>query len=223
ATGSAIQTRCQALGSERVMQAKGEVARSAEAGLALRLLGRFDARVAGRSIADGAWRLRRAKTLLKLLALTPEHRLHRDQVTEALWPGGGQGSGGLHQVLYTARRALASAEDGRASTRLTLQDDVVALDRDSLWIDVEGFERAATTAREARTVAAVSAALESFGGELLPEDRYEDWTTARRESLRETYLALRVELGELLAEAGDAPGAVEALQRAVVEEPLHER
>ena len=65
-------------------------------------------------------------------------------------------------------------------------------------------------------------ALGLYGGELLPEDRYEDWPAARREALRETYLALIVELGELLAARGDTPAAVEKLLRAVVEDPLHE-
>jgi DNA-binding SARP family transcriptional activator len=86
------------------------------------LLGGFDLSVDGRPVEDGAWRLRRAKTLLKLLALTPERRLHREQLTELLWPQGGQTDNGLHQVLYTARRALTSAGDAHASTRLSLRD-----------------------------------------------------------------------------------------------------
>jgi DNA-binding SARP family transcriptional activator len=33
-----------------------------------------------------AWRLRKARSVVKLLALTPGHRLHREHVIEALWP-----------------------------------------------------------------------------------------------------------------------------------------
>jgi len=66
------------------------------------------------------------------------------------------------------------------------------------------------------------AALELYTGELLPEDRYEDWTTARRESLRETYKGLLVELADLQAGAGDTTAAIETLQRAVIEDPLFE-
>jgi predicted ATPase/DNA-binding SARP family transcriptional activator len=205
-----------------VVEPEGHVGGFAQAGLALRLLGGFDVSVAGRPVEEGAWRLRRAKTLLKLLALTPERRLHREQVTEALWPEGGRAHNGLHQVLYTARRALASGGDEHAATRLTLRDDVVTLSDEELWIDVEGFERAATAAREAKTPATYRAALDLYTGELLPEDLYEDWATARRESLREMHLGLLVELAELLAKLGDVPRAVEALQRAVIEDPLHE-
>ncbi|HEU5441188.1 MAG TPA: hypothetical protein VFU88_18020 [Ktedonobacterales bacterium] len=34
---------------------------------------------------DDAWRRRRARTLVKLLALAPRRRQHREQVVDALW------------------------------------------------------------------------------------------------------------------------------------------
>jgi predicted ATPase/DNA-binding SARP family transcriptional activator len=187
----------------------------------VRLLGGFAVEVSGRRLEDRAWRLRRAKTLIKLLALTPERRLHREQLEDLLWPDGGPAANSLHQVLYTARRALATAGVDATAT-LALRDGVVELSRDSLRVDVDDFERAAAKAREAPAAEAYETALGLYGGELLPEDRYEDWPAARRESLRETYLALVVELGELLAARGDTSAAVEKLQRAVVEDPLHE-
>ena len=186
--------------------------------LGLRLLGGFAVNVAGEPVPDAAWRLRRAKSLVKLLALAPERRLHRDRVLEWLWPDGDPATGGLHQVLYTARRALESA-DADSAIGLTLKDDVVALTGDGIWVDVDAFEQAAAEARAKSTVAAYRSALELYGGELLPEDRYEEWTSARRESLRETFLGMLVELAALL---GDTAAAVEVLQRAVVEDPLYE-
>ena len=204
------------------MLARGEVAGAAQAALTLRLLGGFDVSVSERRVEEGAWRLRRAKTLLKLLALAPEHRIHREQVSEALWPGEQPAASALHQVLYTARRALQSTGEELAAACLTLHDDVITLTGDELWIDVVEFERAAAAARSNSSVQALSAALELYTGNLLPEDLYEEWTTARRESVRETHLALLVELAELLAEQGDGAGAVAALQRAVIAEPLHE-
>lgn len=182
-----------------------------QAPLGIQLLGGFAVRVGGRPVEEEAWRLRRAKGLIKLLALAPERRVHREQVTELLWPGREPAPNGLHQVLYTARRAVPG-------DRLVLRDDVVALVGEGISVDVDTFERAAATARSHRDVASYRDALELYAGELLPEDRYEDWTATRRESLRETYLALLVEL----AEASDATTAIEALQRALVDDPLHE-
>jgi hypothetical protein len=72
-------------GRERVR--RSEVARS-EKRMTIRawLLGGFRVSVGSRTITQDAWRLRKAATLVKLLALTPGHRMHREQAMEALWP-----------------------------------------------------------------------------------------------------------------------------------------
>ena len=73
-------------------------------------------------MAGGAWRLRDARRLVKLLAATPGHRLHREQALEALWPDATpeRPTGALHQALHAARRALrpdvTRATAGRTST-----------------------------------------------------------------------------------------------------------
>ena len=50
------------------------------------LLGGFRVSVGGRTIGEDAWRLRKAASLTKLLALTKGHRLHRERVMYLLWP-----------------------------------------------------------------------------------------------------------------------------------------
>src|SRR4029079_15514831 len=71
---------------------------------------------------------------------------------------------------------------------LRLRGGLLALDPPGpLTIDVVAFERAA---RAATDPADHEAALALYGGEWLPEDRYEDWAAARRETLRETYHGL---------------------------------
>ncbi len=114
--------------------------------------------------------------------------------------------------MYTARRALGQE-------RLALRDGVVTLAPEGLWVDVDEFEARAAAARRARTVDAYTAALALYGGELLPEDRFEEWAQARRDQLREMRLALMVELAALQEERADA---VATLQRVIVEDPLHE-
>ena len=52
----------------------------------IRLFGAFAVSVGGEVVPEGAWRLRKAKSLVKLLALAPERRVHREQATELLWP-----------------------------------------------------------------------------------------------------------------------------------------
>ncbi|HSS04083.1 MAG TPA: BTAD domain-containing putative transcriptional regulator [Solirubrobacterales bacterium] len=191
--------------------------------LCVSLLGAFSVTLNSDAIADDAWRLRKAKTLIKLLALAPERRLHADQAAELLWADRDQASArnNLHQAIYAARRALDSTGlDGRRC--LELNDDVIALcPRDPVRIDAVAFEEAAASAREEDDPAAYRAALDAYEGELLPEDRYEEWTASRRDSLHELRLALGIELAELEAPA-DRSAAIGRLREVLVDEPLHE-
>ena len=70
-------------------------------------------------------------------------------------------------------------------------------------VDVERFEAAAREARGTADPAAHERALELYAGELLPEDRYEPWTAARRVALRELHTTLCLELARA-GRAGDA-------------------
>jgi predicted ATPase/DNA-binding SARP family transcriptional activator len=191
--------------------------------LRIGLLGAFSVTLGGEVVADDVWRLRKAKTLIKLLALAPEQRLHADQAAELLWADRDQASArnNLHQAIFAARRALDSAsQDGRRF--LELHEDVISLSpRDLVRIDVVEFEAAAAAARVSRDPAAYRAALDTHEGELLPEDRYEEWTTSRRDALHELRLVLGVELAELEAPA-DQGAAIARLREVLVEAPLHE-
>src|SRR5215204_7525864 len=74
------------------------------------LLGGFRVSVGKRTIREDAWRLRKAAALVKLLALSPNHRLHREQAMDLLWPNLARraASNNLRRTLYSARRALDS-------------------------------------------------------------------------------------------------------------------
>ncbi|HEY2715716.1 MAG TPA: BTAD domain-containing putative transcriptional regulator, partial [Solirubrobacterales bacterium] len=191
--------------------------------LGVNLLGTFSVAVDGESIPDRAWRLRKAKTLIKLLALEPERRIHADRAAETLWPEHDRGAtrNNLHQAIYAARRALdAAGADGHEL--LELSEDLITLGRaDAVRVDVVAFEAAAARARCGTDPAAYRAALALYEGELLPEDRYEEWTASRREALRELRLGLALELAELEAVA-DPAAAIEQLREVLVAEPLHE-
>ena len=110
-----------------------------------------------------------------------------------------------------------------SSGYLLLREEQLTLCPDSpLWVDVEAFEEAATTARHAMEPAAFRAAIDLYAGELLPEDRYEPWVEERRAQLRELYLSLLLELAALYEERREFGEAIEALGRVVAEEPTRE-
>ena len=52
----------------------------------VRLLGDFSVRVGSRVVDWGEWRLRKAATLVQMLGLAKDHRLHRERIMAALWP-----------------------------------------------------------------------------------------------------------------------------------------
>ncbi len=167
--------------------------------LCIGLLGVFSISVGDNVIADDAWRLRKAKTLIKLLALAPERRLHVDQAAELLWAGRDPDSArnNLHQAIFAARRALDSIGlDG--SRYLELREELILLSpEDPVRIDTVAFEELAAAAREQGEPGAYRSALEGFDAELLPADRYEDWSLERRDCLDHLRLALEAELAEL--------------------------
>jgi DNA-binding SARP family transcriptional activator len=179
------------------------------------LLGGFRVSVGSRYIEASGWRLRKAMSLVKLLALARAHRLHRGQVMALFWPDlqTAATANNLHRALHFARGSLEAAP--ATNRHLQLQGDMLALCPDgSLWVDVEAFEEAAATVRRSREPAAYRAAIELYTGELLPEDRYEEWTQEGRAELRRTYLELLAELAGLHEERGEYEPAIGVLRLA---------
>ena len=70
------------------------------------LLGCFEVRVGSLTIGEDGWRLRKAASLVKLLALAPGHRLHREQ-KPASSGYGGQLADALDQGLPLLTRSSA--------------------------------------------------------------------------------------------------------------------
>jgi hypothetical protein len=50
------------------------------------LLGGFRFSVGSRAFEENRWRLKKAASLGKLLALAPYYKMHRERVTDLLWP-----------------------------------------------------------------------------------------------------------------------------------------
>lgn len=205
--------------------------RDAEAGagsgeLRVAMLGGFSVCVGSRPVRD-AWRLRKSKTVVKLLAVADGHRVHRDVLTEMLWPGldPGAAANNLHQALHAARRALAPAGSPPANV-LQLQDDIVSLSPPGgLVVDADVFAAAAQRALGSGSVEDYRGALDLYAGELLPEDRNADWAAPHRERLRAFYDSLRIGLARALLERGSPAEAVLLLEPLAGsrpnDEPLH--
>ena len=132
-------------------------------------------------ICEAQWKSQRARGLVKLLALAPGHQLHRDQNHNSLWPDAGlsAAANSLHQTLFTARRILNPLAPGC----LTLGEGFLNLsggEGQVLSVDIDQFEAAADQARGSQVPQVYQSALALYSGELLPEDRYEEWAVHRR-------------------------------------------
>lgn len=153
----------------------------------MRLLGDFSVEVDGHEVPASAWPTRRAADLVQLLALTPRHRLTREQAIEALWPqlSPDAGAANLRKAAHHARRALGH-RDG-----VVLRGGSVSLFPDSeVRTDVEVLVQRAR-AELAEGSPGEAARLAGFlSGELLPDSPYEEWTRESREEVRSLRIAL---------------------------------
>ena len=158
----------------------------------VRLLGRFSVAVEDRAVEDraveaSAWPSRRSVQLVALLALAPHRQLTTEQVMDALWPdlAPEAARAQLHKTATLARQAMGSRE------AVELRGGMVRF-----WPGADAVVDAAVMEDEAAHALASGEAgrcaevARRFAGELLPEERYEEWAAGPRERLRALHLEL---------------------------------
>jgi predicted ATPase/DNA-binding SARP family transcriptional activator len=175
---------------------------SSSAALKVVTLGQFSLLRNQEVVGGGNWKHRRVRELLKVLLAAEQHRLHREQVQEILWPSSSleQAANSFGKTLYLLRRALEpELAIGKASAYVGLDHDTLFLIPDSMQVDADLFEAAAKQLQTrmqgqagtghdlATLLEAIDQALALYGGDFLPDDLYEDWSQRRRDRLRHTY------------------------------------
>ena len=127
----------------------------------------------------------RRPSLVKVLALAPGRRLHREQVIDALWPDlpADAAVPRLHKAAHYARRALG--DDAAAS--LLLRNDMVALLPDARRARRRRRvpqPRRGGAGRRGRWTGPPARACWTVRRRLLPDDLYEPWAEEPRDGLR---------------------------------------
>ncbi|MFD3996058.1 ATP-binding protein [Streptomyces sp. NPDC058548] len=173
----------------------------------------------------GRWPRLTAQALVKLLALTPGHRLHREQIMDLCWPDTDPhaAAGNLRVALHAARRALEPELAPRAaSSYLVSEGAMLSLDPATVWVDIDDAEEAARAALASRDPDALTDALGRFTGELLPEDRYLSWTEPRRGRLASLKDEMRLGLASAHLEAGTLQEATALAEHVLKASPAEE-
>jgi len=194
--------------------------------LVFHLLGGFRLRRGAFEIEEDAWERRIAQRLVRFLLVHRPATVDEDALFEAFWPDREprQARRSLQVAVSSARAVLdahgaerTALETAGRAYRLRLTDrDVV--DVDQFMVAAE----AALSAQGPERVALLDAAARRWGGEPLPEDRYEDWSAAWRERLNDLYGRVLRDLADACAAAGDPTAAVDAARRAVELDELDE-
>src|SRR5215472_14057287 len=112
-------------------------------------LGRFEVRCQNDLLN---WNRRKVCDLFKLLLTADQHRLHREQIQDILWPTSSseQATNSFGKTLYLLRRTLEpdlAAGKGGSSNYVLLEHDTLTLLPDHFKIDADLFESSAKQLR----------------------------------------------------------------------------
>jgi DNA-binding SARP family transcriptional activator len=214
-----------------VSRAEGGEARIPK--LEIKLLGRFEVLRDGEPIPEEAWGRQKTKTLLKVLLTNPGHVFTQDQLIDALFSGEdiekarknlygrvsrlrrvlepdlkhGTGSSFIHRTAQGYSFCPQADVQIDAATFRHEMDAALALAGKKQWMEAaEKFEDAVAI----------------YGGELLPEDRYEDWAEERRSDLKRDYIHSMLQLATCFEHLGRLRQSISCCQRVLALEPHRE-
>ncbi len=170
---------------------------------------------------DVVWHASSARDLFFFLLSSPEGRSQGDIAT-ALWPEEeGQSAASSNRFRVALHRMRAAFGDGEAVVR---EYDRYRLSREVLETsDVYALHAALRDADvaagpEARRLA-LQRAVDSYGGEYLPDHRA-DWASAARAEHKASYVRATLELSMLHCEAAECDLAIRHLAQALRADPL---
>ncbi len=193
--------------------------------LAIYLLGEFRLERDGTPIPATAWTRRKTKALLKILALYPNHQLHKEQAMDLLWPNLDLTSArdNLYRNLSFLRQIIEPDLQRPADSHyITLNAEVLKLV--DAWLDIDAFDHLLNQARQASDpVPLLEEALDLYRGDLLPEDAYEEWAISRREALRRAASEAFYRTASVYTNKADYEKGIATLQRLIAHDPIDEK
>lgn len=194
--------------------------------LVFTLFGGFALHRGGRAVEEEEWGRRVSMRLVRFLIVHGGAAVPEDVLFEAFWPDRpAEAARRSLQVAVSAARAVL--DPAGAGGRLDAHERSYRLAlRPGDLVDTELFERAATGALAddgPDRLTALRTAASLWGGDPLPEERYEGWSASWREHLVDLHGELLDAVAQACFAAGDPFGAAAAGRRLVELDPLSER
>lgn len=198
----------------------------ATAHLELHLAGVFGVLCDGVRLTDGELaRSRKARTLLKLLAVERTRLVSIDRIADALWSGDPPAdlAGSVATLVSRLRRVLGPAVicGGHQGYQLGGAPGIVVDLDEAARLTSRAERELGTTPALARTAAERAVGLLS-PGTALAEEPYAAWAEPAREELRGLLRRARHALARTLLETGDAHSAARAAGDAMADDPFDE-
>lgn len=190
----------------------------------LRVLGGFELTI-GAAIVDQFAVRPRARRVLHVLGVHVGRAVHRDVLTQAVWPDSGPEVARrcLHVAISSLRHLLEpDSERGQSLLLPRLGDSYTLALPAGSTCDLLAFEAGLVSAKTARLsgdvqaeIATLRCALDCYSGDLLPEDGAAEWVVTERERLRLAAADAAEQLARAEAAAGDVAAAVVLARRAL--------
>ena len=185
------------------------------------MLGSFEVRAGDRVVIDETFVPRKAKSIVKFLALQPGHRASTEQVIDLLWPDVSRDTGA--SSLYKTTHLL------RSRTNSFGQPDLIQTRKNQislsspLTVDVEEFRAAASKAiRQGTDPSLYLHAIRLCTGDIIPQGGYEDWLEGPRNDLKSLCHRLHLSLASLYERNHEFGAALEQLQHVLIDDQSNE-
>ncbi|MGH2402406.1 MAG: AfsR/SARP family transcriptional regulator [Candidatus Limnocylindria bacterium] len=195
----------------------------------------FRVAIDGRWIEPSEWRHGSAERLLKLLLITPRHRMRREAAAELLWPGlpPGRGAVNLRRAHHFLGRALEPEARGRVLLResaivglrpeIRLESDLQRLITELARLDrALLLDQAHANASTIDLVTAIDSVLQVGSGEILPDDGHEEWLVPHREHLLIRWEEVLLSAATAFARRGEPMRAAALVRHVLATDPADE-
>ncbi|MEM7337022.1 MAG: alpha/beta fold hydrolase [Actinomycetota bacterium] len=172
------------------------------------VLGRFAVEVGGTEVPASTWGSRLARQLCKRLVVARGWPVTREELVDQFWPDETdikRLSARLSVHLSGVRKVLGGG--------VIADRDTVRLDLDHVDVDLERFHAATDDA----------GVVTAYTGDLLPDDRHEDWSAAARREAQARFVASGHRLADGAKASGDHATVIDLSARLIHADPYDER